>query len=276
MKDTNINSTLVLNNGVEIPILGLGTYLTKSGYETENAVHTALECGYRHIDTASIYKNEEDIGRAIKSSGIIQEDIFITTKVWNSDQGYDSTLRAFDQSLERLGMDYVDLYLIHWPQTGTRNSTWDAVVELYQTRRARSIGVSNYTIKHLEELMLTTEITPVVNQVELTPYLYQKDLIEYCHNNSIQVESYSPLVRGKKFNDPRLIQISEKYAKSAAQILIRWTIQKNLITLPKSATASRIRENADVFDFNISDDDMMFLDSFNENYRIAWDPSNIE
>jgi diketogulonate reductase-like aldo/keto reductase len=271
----SLDTTIVLDNGVEIPQLGLGTWQSKPGKEAYQAVLYGLEIGYRHIDTAAIYGNEQDVGKAIRDSGIDTNEIFVTTKVWNTDQGYDSTLKAFDKSLEKLGLDNIDLYLIHWPLEGIRKETWRALLTIYQQRGARSIGISNYSIKHIAEFIDETEIIPVVNQVELTPYLYQKDLIEYCHSHRIRIEAYSPLIRGRKFNDERLIQLAAKYNKTMAQILIRWSLQRDLICLPKSVNPQRIKENMEVYDFEISLEDMLLLDSFDENYRVAWDPTLI-
>ena len=272
----NINSTVELNNGVEIPMLGLGTYKAKAGTEAREAVEYALEIGYRYIDTATIYTNEEDVGTAVRTSGIPRSEIFITTKVWNSDQGYDKTLKAFDKSLAKLGMDYVDLYLIHWPLKDKRIETWRALERLFQTGKCRAIGVSNYMINHLQELLSITPIVPAVNQVEFSPYLYQKELLGFCNERNICIQAYSPLVRGKKFNDIRLKNIAEKNCKTPAQILIRWSLQHNLVVLPKSSRKERIKENADIFDFVISKEDMEYLNTFDENYRVSWDPSGIE
>ncbi len=272
----DLNSCAILNNGTEIPLLGLGTWQSKAGKETYDAVLTALEFGYRHIDTAAIYGNETDVGKAIKDSTIGTDEIFITTKIWNADQGYDSTMRAFEESTNKLGMDYIDLYLIHWPQTETRNETWKALINLYQNRFVRAIGISNYTKKHIVEMIDNTEIIPTVNQIEITPYLYQQGLANYCNENKIKIEAYSPLVRGLKFDDIRLNNIAKIYNKSMAQILIRWSLQKGFIVLPKSVSPKRIKENADVYDFEISENDMLLLDSLNENYRTCWDPSEIK
>lgn len=272
----DINSCAILNNGTEIPLLGLGTWQSKAGKETYDAVQLSLELGYRHIDTAAIYGNEFDVGKAIKESGIGADEIFVTTKVWNTDQGYDNTLRAFEESTKKLGLDYVDLYLIHWPMTNLRKDTWKALIHIYETRGARSIGLSNYTEKHIAELLLDSPIQPTINQIEITPYLYQKDLVNYCFENKILIEAYSPLIRGRKFDDKRLQEIASNYNKSMAQILIRWSLQKGFVVLPKSVNPIRMKENADVFDFEINENDMMILDSFNENYRVAWDPTTIE
>lgn len=271
----DLKTKLEMNNGLDIPVLGLGTWQTRAGTETVNSVLWALDFGYRHIDTAAIYENEESVGEGIRKSGIPREEIFVTTKVWNSDQGYDKALRAFDRSIKKLGLDYVDLYLIHWPVEGLRKDTWKALEYLHGNGKVSSIGVSNYTIKHLEELLELASILPIINQVEFHPYLYQKELMDYCNSKNIIIEAYSPLVRGRKFKDPKLIKIAEKYSKSPAQILIRWALQHNLVVLPKSAHRERIIENASVFDFNISAEDMNFLDSFDEVARVCWDPSAI-
>jgi diketogulonate reductase-like aldo/keto reductase len=272
----NINSKIKLNNGVEIPALGYGTYKVERGREALDGTLWALEAGYRHIDTASMYGNESDIGDAVRKSGIPREEIFITTKVWNSDQGYDRTLRAFDASLSRLNSGYIDLYLIHWPVEILRDETYRALETIYSEGRARAIGVSNYTIRHLEVLISKFDIVPAVNQVEFSPFLYQKDLLDYCNSKGILIEAYSPLVRGRKMNDPRLRKLAEKYGKDPAQMLIKWGLQHNLVSLPKSSRKDRIISNADVFGFEISPEDMELMNSFNENFRIAWDPSGIK
>lgn len=271
-----IDSKIKLNNGVEIPALGYGTYKVERGREAFEGTLWALEAGYRHIDTASMYGNESDIGDAVRQSGIPREEIFITTKVWNSDQGFDRTLKAFDASLSRLKSGYIDLFLIHWPVEILRNETYRALESIYAEGRVRAIGVSNFTITHLEELTSKFDTIPAVNQVEFSPYLYQKDLLNYCNSKGILVEAYSPLIRGRKMNDPRLRKIGDKYGKDPAQILIKWGLQHKLVSLPKSSRKDRILSNADVFDFEISPDDMELLDSFNENFRIAWDPSSIK
>jgi methylglyoxal/glyoxal reductase len=271
-----INSKVTFNNAHQCPILGLGTYLSHPGKETEIAVEFALSIGYRHIDTAALYGNEKDVGKVVLSSEIPRPEIFITTKLWNSDQGYDSTFKAFDKSLNKLKLDYVDLYLMHWPVKEHRRPSWKAMQEIYESGRAKSIGVSNFTIRHMKELLNYSEIVPVVNQVEFSPFLYQKELLDFCLVKGIFIESYSPLTRTRKFNDPNLISISEKYGKSPSQILIRWALQIGTITLPKSVNSGRIRENADVFDFEIMPEDMIILNSLNENFRVAWDPSQLD
>ena len=272
----NINTRVTLNNGVKMPIFGLGVYQTKKGSETQNAVITALNYGYRLIDTARIYDNEEDVGIGIKESGVPRDEIFITTKLWNSDHGYDKALKAFEKSLRSLQIDYLDLYLIHWPQEKLRNETWKAFERLYEEKLVKAIGVSNYTISHLKELLSKCNVPPAVNQVEFHPFLYQKELLEYCKKNNIWLEAYSPIARGKKFSDKRLIELSEKYKKSPAQILLRWSLQHDVIVIPKSSHNERILENSKIFDFELSLEDMQLLDSFNENFRTCWDPTNVK
>jgi diketogulonate reductase-like aldo/keto reductase len=263
-----------LNNGVSIPIIGLGVYQTATGGETVRAVRDAIEMGYRHIDTAKAYDNERDVGRAVNESGVPREEIFITTKLWNSDHGYDSTKRAFDESRRQLGMSYIDLYLIHWPVEGLRSESWRAMVEILERGDCRAIGVSNYTISHLEELLASSPIIPAVNQVEFSPFLYQRDLLGFCRDKGIQLEAYSPLTQGKKLKHPTLVALAGKYGKTPAQILIRWAIEHELVVIPKSARRSRIEENADVFDFHISPDDLAALDGLDEGFRTCWDPTN--
>jgi len=272
----NINTKLMMNNNVGIPALGLGTYQSKAGKETYDAVLYSLEIGYRHIDTAALYVNESDVGSAVRDSGLPRNDIFITTKLWNSDHGYGSTLKAFETSLSKLKTDYIDLYLIHWPVQHKRSESWQAMLKLFDEGLCKSIGVSNYTIKHIEEMRNYLPVLPAVNQVEFSPYLYQKELLEYCNKNGIIVEAYTPLVRGKKFNDLKLIDLSKKYDKTPAQILIRWVLQRGLVVLPKSVNPLRIAENADVFDFEINENDMLLIDTFHSNYRVCWNPSSIE
>ena len=270
----SINTKVKLNNEIKIPIIGLGTYQANPGKETENAVLYALENGYRHIDTAAYYRNEEYIGNAIKESKIPREEIFITTKIWNDD--HDNPEKAFYKSLEKLNLDYIDLYLIHWPVENVRNRTWKVLEKINEEGKCKCIGVSNYTIRHLKDLMKISKTIPVINQVEFSPFLYQKELLDFCNKNKIVLESYSPLTKGKRLNDKRLIEIAQKYNKTAAQILIRWCLQHDVVVIPKSSNNERIKENIDVFDFNISLKDMKLLDSFDESYRTSWDPSKIE
>ena len=264
-----------LNNGVMIPRLGLGVYQSPPGQVTQKAVEYALKIGYRHIDTARIYNNESDVGAALRNRGINREDVFITTKLWNSDHGYETALKACDASLKRLGLKYLDLYLIHWPVPEIRNESWQALAQLLKDGKCRSIGVSNYTIQHLTELLEDAEVVPMVNQVEFSPFLYQKQLLEYCEKNKIQLEAYSPLTQGQKLNDPRIQQIAKKHNKTPAQVLIRWSLQHNLVTIPKSVREERIKENSQVFDYNLTTEDMQILDSLDESFRNSWDPTNM-
>jgi len=262
-----LQSHATLNNGVEIPRLGLGVYQTPIGETTLQAVRYALKVGYRHIDTAWLYGNEGDVGRAVLESGIPREEVFVTTKVWNSDQGFDSTLRACERSLRRLGLSYIDLYLIHWPVEGMGKDTWKAMIQLLRAGKVRAIGVSNYNIFQVQEILQDFDVAPSVNQVEFHPFLFQEELLQFCNNNSIHLEAYSPLTRGNKLNHPALRGLEHKYSKTSAQILIRWSLQHNVVVIPKSTHENRIKENCQVFDFRLEEKDMMLLDSLNENFH---------
>jgi diketogulonate reductase-like aldo/keto reductase len=267
-----LESRAKLNNGIEIPRLGLGVYQSPPGEITLRAVRYALEIGYRHIDTAELYGNETDVGRAVQESGIRRDDVFITTKVWNSHQGYDSTLYACEGSLRRLGLSYVDLYLIHWPVQGLGDETWRAMIRVLQQGKARAIGVSNYRITELNELLDKSDVVPAVNQVEFHPFLYQEELLSFCKNNKIQLEAYSPLTRGKRLNHPHILEMAKKYDTTPSQILIRWSLQHDVIVIPKSIHEARIKENSQVFDFQLEPNDMKLLDSLNENlYTVFMD-----
>jgi diketogulonate reductase-like aldo/keto reductase len=274
MRSLTLKSTIELHNGVEIPALGLGVFQSAEGSETQRAVRDALAAGYRHIDTARIYRNEADVGAAIRASDVPRDEIFVTTKLWNSDHGYDAALRAFDASLDRLGLAHVELYLIHWPVRELRRETWRAMEKIVASGRCRSIGVSNYMIPHLRELIDAGATVPMVNQVEFSPYLYQRELLEFCTRHRIVVEAYSPLTRGRKLKDKKLQVIADRYGKSPAQLLIRWALQHGTVVLPKSVHPARIRENADVFDFEVDENDMTTLDAMNENLHTGWDPTN--
>ena len=265
-----LNSTAKLNNGIQIPRLGLGVYQIPPGKSTVKAVKYALDIGYKHFDTAMIYGNESDVGKALKESNVKREDIFITTKVWNSNQGHDSTLKAFDSSLRRLGLSYVDLYLIHWPVQEKIIETWKAMIKLLNSGKVKAIGVSNYSIEELKETINSSDIVPAINQVEYHPFLYQKDLLRFCKNNGIQLEAYSPLTRGQRLNDPNIVRIAKAYDKTPAQILVRWSLQHDLVVIPKSSHGERILENSQVFDFYINQKDMEILDSLNEDLRTVF------
>jgi diketogulonate reductase-like aldo/keto reductase len=255
-----------------MPWLGFGVFKIADGDEVVQAVKTAFDQGYRSIDTASIYGNERGVGRAVKESTIPREEIFITTKVWNSDQGYDNTLKAFEESLKRLDTDYVDLYLIHWPGKDLYIKTWKALERIYQYGKARAIGVSNFQIHHLHNLMNHCDINPMINQVEFHPFLYQYELIRFCMDNNIQLEAWSPLTKGKLLNEPALLNIAEKYGKTPAQVILRWDIQHCVITIPKSSRTDRIAENAAIFDFELIEEDMDTIDSLNQGKRLGPDP----
>ena len=272
----DINYKIKMNNGVEIPQFGLGVYLTKSGTECVNAVMWALEAGYRHIDTAKAYHNEKEVGEAVRDSGIKREEIFITTKLWNNDHGYETTLKAFDTSLKTLNTKFIDLYLIHWPVKEKRKDSWKAFEKIYESGYCKSIGVSNYMINHLEELFSYANIIPVINQVEFSPYNYQKDLLDVCNKNKIILEAYSPLTRMEKLTDTKLVPIAEKHNKTTAQVLIRWAIEHDLVVIPKSARKKRINENADIFNFSLDKSDMKILDDLDEGFRCSWDPTKAD
>lgn len=271
----HIKSIKKLNNDIKIPMFGLGTYLNDNGRQAIDSILYALEIGYQHIDTAAMYENEMEVGKAVRESGIPREEIFVTTKLWNSDHGYDNTIKAFQRSLERLGLDYVDLYLIHWPVENLRLESWRALEKLYDNGLCKAIGVSNYMERHVDEILNNFSIVPAVNQVEFSPFLYLKELQNYCESKGIALESYSPLTKGYRLNEPRLIEIARRYDKSTSQILIRWCLQKGIIVIPKSSRNEHIKENADIFDFEISEADMLALDNLNENYRSTWDPTTV-
>ncbi|MBN2134486.1 MAG: aldo/keto reductase [Acidobacteria bacterium] len=271
--DLSLDSKIKLGNGREIPMLGLGVYQSGRGAETVNAVKWALEAGYRHIDTAMMYGNEREVGEAVRESGIPREEIFVTTKLWNSDHGYDRAIRAFNHSLKNLCIDYIDLYLLHWPVPGLRKDSWRALETLLDEGKVKSIGVSNYTIRHIEELLSYVKVKPAVNQVEFHPFLYQADLQEYCEKNGIYLEAYSPLTKGKRLDDKTIVEVAAKHGKSPAQVMIRWVLQKGIIVLPKSANRERIRQNADVYDFNLDGEDINKLDSLNRDWHCTWDPT---
>ena len=264
---------VILNNGVKMPTLGFGTFKVPDGETTIQSVRTALELGYRHIDTAAIYQNERGVGEGIRQSGVSREDIFVTTKLWNADQGYETTLRAFDVSMKRLRFDWLDLYLIHWPKPLNKES-WRAMEKLYHEKRIRAIGVSNFHIHHIEDLFTTCEIIPAVNQIEFHPRLVQQPLLDFCKKHEIQFEAWSPLMQGKIFDIPLLKELSVKYGRSISQIVLRWDIQLGIVTIPKSIKPERIKENMNIFDFEIDENDMNAITALNENQRVGSDPDN--
>lgn len=272
----DMNHKTVLHNGVEMPVLGLGVYKVEEGSQIEDTIHTALDAGYRLIDTASFYKNEAGVGRAIRNSSIPREELFITTKVWNTEQGYESTLESFDASMSKLGLEYLDLFLVHWPVKGKYLDTWRALESLYREGRVRAIGVSNFKIHHLEDLLSHSEEKPAVNQVELHPLLSQEELREYCIKHSIKIEAWSPLSRGRFLDEKVLNEIAKKKGKTPAQVILRWHLQNGVIAIPKSVTPSRIKENAGIFDFELNESDMDAINRMNRDQRFGADPDHID
>ncbi|MUT65114.1 aldo/keto reductase [Paenibacillus sp. NEAU-GSW1] len=256
-----------------MPWLGLGVYKSQEGEQVEKAVEYAFEAGYRHIDTAAAYGNEEGVGRAVAASGLAREELFITTKVWNSDQGYESTLQAFENSRRRLGLDVIDLYLVHWPVAGKYKETYRALEKLYKEGYIRAIGVSNFLVPHLTDLLADCEIVPAVNQVEFQPFLTQPELQTFCRDKGIQLEAWSPLMQGN-LDVPLLKEIGEKYGKSAAQVVLRWDLQKGVVTIPKSVRKERVAENADLFNFELTAEEICAIDGLNVHRRYGSDPMN--
>lgn len=276
MKITDISGSFELRNGIKMPYLGLGTYQAENNQEVIDSVKDALEIGYRHIDTASVYKNEEGVGQGIKESPVDREDIFLVTKVWNSDQGYNSTLQSFEDSLNRLQVDYLDLFLVHWPVKEKYKDTWRAMEYLYETKKVRAIGVSNFLRHHLDDLMGDCQIVPMVNQMEFHPYVVQQDLVDFCKENTIQYEAWSPFMQGKVFDLDICKELAEKYGKSVAQIILRWNLQKGVVTIPKSVHKNRIASNANIFDFEIDKEDVAYLDSLDRGERIGPHPDHFD
>jgi diketogulonate reductase-like aldo/keto reductase len=268
---------LKLNSGQTIQAIGFGTWQL-SPDQAKESVLSALETGYRLIDTAKIYRNEQAVGEALKQSGVPREDIFITTKLWNSDQGFDSTLKAFDDSLGKLRLEYLDLYLIHWPGEGPqkRHDSWRAMEKLQKQGRVKAIGVSNFTVRHLKELNEVSDTIPAVNQIEFHPFIYneQKELLEFCLDRGIVFEAYSPLAQGH-LNDDLLTLIGKKHGKSSSQVMLRWAVQKGTIPLPRSSNPSHIKQNLDIFDFELSDSEIGKIDDLSNGERQSWDPTNL-
>ena len=273
---SSIKDCTLLNNGLKMPWLGFGVFRISDGQEVEHAVGHALDAGYRSIDTAAVYRNERGVGKAIRESGISREEIFLTTKVWNGDQRERRTLAAFEESLERLGTEYVDLYLLHWPVKSCYQESWKVMEEIYHSGRAKSIGVSNFMIHHLEDLLSNSQVVPAVNQVEFHPFLVQPDLLKFCQEYQIQVEAWSPLMQGQIVNVASIQKIGEKYNKTPAQIVLRWNLQHKVVTIPKSVNPNRIVENSQIFDFELSQADMNALDALDEGKRIGPDPDNFD
>jgi len=275
-KITDLKGGFTLNNGVKMPYFGLGVWQAKDGEEVINAVKWALQAGYRHIDTAAIYQNEEGVGVGMRESGVPREETFLVSKVWNADQGYDSTLKAFETSLRKLNTEYLDLYLIHWPVPGKYKETWKALETLYREKRVRAIGVSNFLQHHLEDLLPESSVVPMVNQMEFHPYLIQQDLLDYCKGKGIQYEAWSPLMQGSIFDLDTFKDLAKKYNKTIAQIVLRWDLQKGVVTIPKSSKKQRILDNADVFDFSISEEDMAKIDQLERGKRFGPDPDTFD
>ncbi len=272
----NIRDRAVLNNGLKMPWLGFGVFQIKDDQEVDRAIKYALEIGYRSIDTATIYGNESSVGKAIKESGLPREEIFLTTKVWNVDQRAQRTLAAFEKSLDLLATEYVDLYLVHWPVKGFYKETWKEMEKIYQSGRAKAIGVSNFMVHHLEDILSDHQIVPSVNQVEFHPYLVKPELLKFCQNHEIQVEAWSPLMQGHIATEPTVLKLAAKYQKTPAQIALRWDLQHDVVTIPKSTHAHRISENAQIFDFEISQTDMKVLDALDQGKRFGPDPDNFD
>ena len=271
-KKLSIDSRVSLSDGNSMPLLGLGTWAAQPGGETRDAVAFALETGYRHIDTAKMYGNEQDVGEAVRQSSIPRQEIFVTTKLWDSDQGYQTAHDAFDRSMDQLGLEYIDLYLIHWPVEKLRNDSWRALNNIKESGRTRSIGVSNFSHKHLQELYSHSDIQPVVNQIELSPFLQQPLIASFCRSENIQLTGYCPLAKGRRFDEPVLADIAEQHGKSPAQVMIRWALQKRQAVIPKSSNPKRIVQNADIFDFQIGVDEMVRLDGLDDDSRYCPDP----
>ena len=262
------NKIRELSNGVKIPTIGFGTYkLQNENDEVSNIVKEAINAGYRSIDTASFYNNEEGVGKGIKESGVAREELFITTKVWIDDDKYEDTIKSFNSSLNKLGLDYIDLYLVHWP-TENIKETWKAIEDLYKDNKVKAIGVCNCTVKQLEEIIGFSEINPMVNQVEIHPNRSEKDLLRVCKRHNIVVQAWSPIMRGQLASNSIIKDLAKKYNKSEAQIILRWHLQNNVIAIPKTSNLNRIKENMDIFDFTISKDDMEKIDSLNKNERM--------
>ncbi|MGE7182428.1 aldo/keto reductase [Peribacillus sp. NPDC006672] len=276
----NLQDTTTLHNGVKMPWFGLGVFKVEEGPELVNAVKLAIKHGYRSIDTAAIYENEEGVGQGIieglKEAGISREDLFVTSKVWNADLGYESTIAAYETSLKKLGLEYLDLYLIHWPVEGKYKEAWKALETLYKEGKVKAIGVSNFQIHHLKDLMKDAEVKPMVNQVECHPRLTQKEVQAFCKEQGIQLEAWSPLMQGELLDNEVLQEIATKYGKSVAQVILRWDLQNGIVTIPKSTKEHRIVENSSIFDFELTEEDMNRISELNQNHRVGPDPDNFD
>ncbi|MCT4478878.1 aldo/keto reductase [Peribacillus frigoritolerans] len=276
----NLQDTTTLHNGVKMPWFGLGVFKVEEGPELVNAVKVAIKHGYRSIDTAAIYENEEGVGQGIreglKEAGISREELFVTSKVWNADLGYESTIAAYEKSLKKLGLDYLDLYLIHWPVEGKYKEAWRALETLYKEGKVKAIGVSNFQIHHLKDLMEDAEVKPMVNQVECHPRLTQKEVQAFCKEQGIQLEAWSPLMQGELLDNEVLQAIATNHGKSVAQVILRWDLQNGIVTIPKSTKEHRIVENSTVFDFELTEEEMNQIDGLNQNHRVGPDPDNFD
>ncbi|ULO07739.1 aldo/keto reductase [Paenibacillus sp. 19GGS1-52] len=276
----HLQDTTTLHNGVEMPWFGLGVFKVKEGAELVEAVKSAIAHGYRSIDTAAIYENETGVGQGIREAllenKLLREELFVTSKVWNADLGYESTLAAYETSLAKLGLDYLDLYLIHWPVKEKYQEAWRALETLYKEGRVKAIGVSNFQIHHLEDVVKDSEIVPMVNQVELHPYLSQQELLSFCKEQGIQLEAWSPLMQGQLLEQPLLQDIAVKHGKSVAQVILRWDLQRGIVTIPKSTKEQRIIKNAALFDFQLTEEDMTLIASLNQDQRVGPDPDNFD
>ena len=273
---SSINDSTELNNGLHMPWLGFGVFQIEDGPKVEGAVKHALETGYRSIDTASLYKNERGVGKAIRESSVPREEIFLTTKVWNDAQRENRVMEAFEESLNQLGTDYVDLYLVHWPVPGRYQETWKVMEEIYESGRARAIGVSNFLVHHLEDILSSGQVVPAVNQVEFHPFLVQPELLSFCKSQNVQMEAWSPLMKGQIVEVEIVKKLADKYEKTPAQIALRWDLQHEVVTIPKSERSERIEENADIFDFELSEDEMEMIDALDRGKRLGPDPDNFD
>lgn len=270
-----LRAGVTLHNGHRMPWLGLGVFQIDSDHETESVVRHAIESGYRSIDTAALYRNERGVGRAVRESGVPRAEMFVASKVWNEDMRRDRVEAAFEESMERMGLDYLDLYLLHWPIKGKIVSSWQALEKILQTGRVRTIGVSNYMIPHLQELLAVAEVVPAVNQIEFHPYLQSRPLHEFCRSRKIQLEAWSPLMQaGPILRNPTLTEIAKHHGKSTAQVILRWDVQSGVVTIPKSVKPARIEENAAIFDFTLDEEEMRAIDALERNQRHGADPFN--